>query len=142
MADYTFSFYITTLLFACVSCPICQRSLPTAKAGERNSRSRTCFGCGPGYPYSCYIYRFIEQNCRQGFKEDRCLPFLISSVKVSCFFSLSIASSSQVLLNLYLGRIKRCSFDYLDLSFASVEPQAPERRCSSRTFRYGYLVTT
>ena len=36
-------------------------------------------------------------------------------------------------------------FNHLDLRYASVEllkKQPPKRSCSSRTFRYGYLVTT
>ena len=30
----------------------------------------------------------------------------------------------------------------LSLSYGTPKGTAPERRCSSRTFRYGYLVTT
>ena len=119
--DYTFS--ISLLLLVTLLCPICQRSIwPSFYGLGRNSRSRTCFGGGPGYPCpSLYIenHRAELQTSLRGVMEN----------------NFSFVSSSCV-----LPRVSFCLF--FENFSTCVLLSSPERRCSSRTFRYGYLVTT
>ena len=55
-------------------------------------------------------------------------------------FSLSLALPAIKIIFLYI--FNRSTREQHTFSYFSYKIQAPERRCSSRTFRYGYLVTT
>ena len=77
------------------------------------------------YPY--YNYILTDRCSVQEARDERRQPSLDSSAVVCPL-------SSQLLLLLFVVSV--CQAD------AMTHICSPERRCSSRTFRYGYLVTT
>ena len=75
-------------------------------------------------PFSLYLKQFREYK-----KNDR-----------KRFLSFSFIYPIVITINLSTRKPLTCQ--PVNLSTCQLGNPSPERRCSSRTFRYGYLVTT
>ena len=111
-------------------CPICQRSIwPSFYGLGRNSRSRTCFGGGPGYPCpSLYIeiHRAELQTSLRGFMENN-FSFVSSSCvlpRVSCCLFFENFSTCV----LQPSPERRCSLDLLDFQSSCIKTPAFSRK--------------
>ena len=65
-------------------------------------------------------------------------------VSYCCLLRLDLAFSFSCLFCLDSPNVSSVFSDFSDFSLSKERESlpSPERRCSSRTFRYGYLVTT
>ena len=113
---------LTLLCFVCLSSPVCQRSSePLLIHVGMPAASNGLVPLGILGPLSGSRQRFLNQV--KSAWEGGCLPLLSPC-------------------NLPVTGAFLCPFSCLFCCCSTLFRGTPERRCSSRTFRYGYLVTT